>query len=86
MAHTRATPRNPLLIRGARALARFVFGDERQWRAIYPLQEELGLIKVRGQLAGRPTTMERQIARRERASRRLKARPGRSRNAETLTR
>jgi hypothetical protein len=65
----RAQRRSPLLIRGARALADFVFGDEDEWRAIYPLRKELGLIKIRGQLAGRPETIERQIAARERANR-----------------
>jgi len=68
-AKPRAERRRPLLIRGARALAGFVFGDEDEWRAIYPLQAELGLIKIGGQLAGRPETMERQIAARERANR-----------------
>jgi hypothetical protein len=77
----------PLLIRGARALAVYVFGDEGEWRAIYPLKAALGLIKMGGQLAGRPETMERYIAAHERASRRsylpvVKGRRGRPRKAD----
>jgi len=83
-ARPRAERRRPLLIRGARALADFVFGDEDEWRTIYPLRKELGLIKIRGQLAGRPETMERQIAARERANRRKRPRRTRELAAEQV--
>jgi hypothetical protein len=56
------------LIFGARALARFIFNDERRWKSVYPLREELGLFKLRGQICGRPDTIEQNIACREAAS------------------
>ena len=56
------------LLVGARALAQYVFGDEAHWRRIYPLKDELGLFRLRGQICGRPATIDQRIEAREAAS------------------
>jgi len=53
------------LLIGAHALAGFIFGDEDQWRKVYPLKRELGLFRLRGQICGRPETIKQRIADRE---------------------
>jgi hypothetical protein len=50
---------------GARALAAYIFGDEEQWRKVYPLKNELGLFRLKGQVCGRPATIDSRIAARE---------------------
>ena len=50
---------------GARALAAYIFGDEEQWRKVYPLKSELGLFRLNGQVCGRPETIDRRIEARE---------------------
>jgi hypothetical protein len=47
---------------GARALAGYIFGDEEEFRRVYPLKEELGLFRLRGQICGRPATIDQRIA------------------------
>ena len=56
------------LIRGAKQLSRFIFDDERQFKKIYGLKDELGLFRLAGQICGRPETITARIAERERAS------------------
>jgi hypothetical protein len=57
------------LLIGARALAGYIFGDEEQWRKVYPLKSDLGLFRLRGQICGRPATIDSRIrAREDRAS------------------
>jgi hypothetical protein len=53
------------VIRGARALAVYIFDDEEKWKAVYRLKNELGLFKLRGFLCGRPETIDARIAARE---------------------
>jgi hypothetical protein len=53
------------IIRGARALAAYVFGDEKEWRRIYALKDELGLFRLRGEICGRPETIAARVAARE---------------------
>jgi hypothetical protein len=60
-----ATERQLDLLVGARALAGYIFGDEEQWRRIYPLKDDLGLFRLRGQVCGRPATIDSRIAARE---------------------
>jgi hypothetical protein len=61
------------VLRGARALAGFIFGNEDEWRKVYPLREELGLFYMRGTLCGRPATIDARIAAREGRARSRKA-------------
>ena len=53
---------------GARALARYIFADEKKFRKVYPLKDELGLFRMCGQICGRPATIDQRIAAREAAS------------------
>ena len=53
------------LIRGAKQLSRFIFDDERHYKKIYGLKEELGLFRLNGQICGRPETIVARIAERE---------------------
>lgn len=53
---------------GARALAQYIYGDTKQWRKVYLLKDELGLFRLRGQVCGRPATIDRRIAAREAAA------------------
>jgi hypothetical protein len=64
------------LIRGAKRLADFIFDDERQWKKVYPLKEELGLFRLNGLICGRSTTIIARIAEREADSRKRRARSG----------
>jgi hypothetical protein len=61
------------VLRGARALAAFIFGDEDQWRKVYPLREQLGLFYLRGTICGRPATITARIAEREGRARKAAA-------------
>jgi hypothetical protein len=56
------------LLIGAHALAGYIFGDESQWRKVYPLKRDLGLFRLRGQICGRPETINQRIAEREKAA------------------
>jgi len=56
------------LIRGAKQLSSFIFGDESQFKKIYGLKDQLGLFRLNGQICGRPETITARIAERERAS------------------
>jgi hypothetical protein len=61
-----AKPREGLgLIRGAKRLADFIFDDEREWKKVYPLKDELGLFRLNGMVCGRPETIISRIAERE---------------------
>jgi hypothetical protein len=40
------------VLRGARQLAGHILGDEKQWRAIYPLAAELPVFMFGGRIAG----------------------------------
>jgi hypothetical protein len=53
---------------GARALAQYIYGDKKQWRKVYLLKDELGLFRLRGQVCGRPATIDSRIAAREAAA------------------
>lgn len=53
------------LIRGAKNLAMFIFGDEAEVKKVYPLKEELGLFRMNGMIVGRPETIRARIAERE---------------------
>jgi hypothetical protein len=57
------------IIRGARPLAAFIFGDEREWRKVYQLKEALGLFRLNGKICGRPETIEARITEHENRSR-----------------
>jgi hypothetical protein len=61
------------VLRGARALAAFIFGDEDQWRKVYPLREQLGLFYLGGTICGRPETITARIAKREGRARKAAA-------------
>jgi hypothetical protein len=50
------------LIRGAKPLARFVFDDERQYKKIYRMKDELSLFRLNGQICGRPETIKTRVA------------------------
>ncbi len=58
------------LLRGARRIARFIFGTEDEWRAIYPMARasELPIFMLAGKLTARPSSLARAITERERAS------------------
>jgi hypothetical protein len=58
----------PRVLIGARALAAYIFGSEEEWRRVYPLKKELGLFRLRGQVCGRPATIDARFAAREAAS------------------
>jgi hypothetical protein len=49
------------LLIGAHALAVYIFG-------VYPLKRDLGLFRLRGQICGRPETINQRIAEREKAA------------------
>ena len=53
------------LIRGAKRLADFIFDDEREWKKVYPLKDELGLFRLNEMVCGRPETIISRIAERE---------------------
>jgi len=53
------------LIRGAKNLAMFIFGDEAEVKKVYPLKEELGLFRMNGMIVGRPETIRARIAERD---------------------
>jgi hypothetical protein len=50
------------LIRGAKPLAAFVFGDPDQFKKIYGMKAELSLFHLNGQVCGRPETIRDRIA------------------------
>lgn len=56
------------ILRGARALAGYIFADEDKWKAVYPLKDQLGLFRMGGRICGRPATIDSRIAAREAAS------------------
>jgi hypothetical protein len=56
------------LIRSAKPLARFVFGDERQFKKIYGMKDELSLFRLNGQICGRPETIIARVAQLEKAA------------------
>jgi len=62
-------PREPgaVILRGAKALASYLFGDEKHYKAIYPLAEELGLFTLGGLICGRTGTIDKALAAKERA-------------------
>lgn len=53
------------VLRGARRLADFIFGDEDEFKKVYPLKAELGLFLLNGRLCGRPKHITARIAERE---------------------
>jgi hypothetical protein len=56
------------VIRGAKVIAEYVFGDPDQWRSIYPLKDELGLFMLGGMLAARTATLDAKLAEKESAT------------------
>ena len=58
------------LLRGARSIAHFVFGNEDEWRKVYAIAEsgELPIFRLGGRLAARPSSLARAITERERAA------------------
>jgi hypothetical protein len=56
------------LIVGAKALALYIFNDEKRSKEVYRLRGELGLFKLRGFLCGRPQTIDARISAREEAA------------------
>ena len=56
------------ILRGARALAGYIFADEEKWKSVYPLKDQLGLFRMGGRICGRPATIDSRIAAREAAS------------------
>jgi hypothetical protein len=56
------------LLRGARRIARFIFGTEDKWKEIYPLARDLPIFRLAGKLTARPNSLSRAITERERAS------------------
>jgi len=70
MAHQKTGRREPEVVRGARALADYIFGDPDQWRTVYGLAPELGLFRMGGFLCGRPATIRARLAARERKGKR----------------
>ena len=50
----RKEPQTLDLIRGAKPLARFIFGDQRKFKKVYGLKQELSLFRLNGQICGRP--------------------------------
>jgi hypothetical protein len=53
------------LLRGARELANYIFGDEAQHRSVYNLAGELPLFMMGGRLCGYTASLERAIAAKE---------------------
>ena len=53
------------VLRGAKPLAGFIFGDEREFKKVYQLKAELGLFLLNGRLCGRPEHIAARIAERE---------------------
>ena len=60
--------RPPELLVGARSIARHVFQDEGKARWIYERWRELGCFMWRGQIVGRPETINQHILAREAAA------------------
>jgi hypothetical protein len=56
----------PRVIRGARKLADYIFGDEDEFKSVYGLRAALGLFYLNGRLCGRPEHIDERIAERER--------------------
>jgi hypothetical protein len=54
------------LLRGAREIGRYIFGDNEHQREIYALQDVLPLFKVGGVWHGRKRTLDKAIAELER--------------------
>ena len=46
------------ILRGAKPIARYVFGNERNWRSIYGLAGELGLYDLGGRITGDTATID----------------------------
>lgn len=53
------------MLRGAKPLAGFIFGDEDEFKKVYPLKAALGLFFLNGRLCGRPEQIAARIAERE---------------------
>jgi hypothetical protein len=56
------------LLRGARELAKFIYGNPGEYKKIYRLKRQLALFKLNGVLAGRRSTIMARIAAAEDAS------------------
>ena len=56
------------LLRGAKRIARFLFGTEDKWREVYPMVPELPMFMLAGKLTARPSSLARAITERERTS------------------
>jgi hypothetical protein len=55
------------LLRGAPAIAQFIFGTVERAKEIYPLARELPIFRLAGKLTARPTSLARAITEHERA-------------------
>jgi hypothetical protein len=53
------------IIRGARRIAAYVFGDEEQFRSIYPIADELGLFWLGGMLAANTLLLDQRLREKE---------------------
>jgi hypothetical protein len=62
-------PEPPELLVGAKSIAQYVFRNERKARWVYERWRELGCFLWRGQIVGRPETINHQIVAREAAAR-----------------
>jgi hypothetical protein len=54
------------LLRGARRISMFLFGNEDEWRAVYSLAGDLPIFRLAGRLTARPSSLARAISKRER--------------------
>jgi hypothetical protein len=58
-----------VLLRGARELAEYIFGDEKYWRSIYTVGPELPLFMMGGMISGYTVSIDAALARKEAAGR-----------------
>jgi hypothetical protein len=56
------------LLRGAPAIAQFIFGTEERAKEVYPLARDLPIFRLAGKLTARPSSLARAITEHERAS------------------
>jgi hypothetical protein len=65
-----AQKKGPVLgmLRGAKPLAGFIFGDEDKFKNVYPLKNKLGLFYLNGRICGLPEHIATRIAELEAAA------------------
>ena len=49
------------VLRGAKAIASYLFGDAEQFRSVYLMKDELGLFELGGMLAARTDVLDQRL-------------------------